>query len=198
MARLLLLIVIGLMPMKAWGQQSPWTLRGGFGLTLASFERSIGGSDGSIGLQFDFSPRLYRVLVLRFDFGVEYLGGVCFEVEDACEVERTRAASEETFMLSGSVAAGIMTPPVWIGTSSEGMDLAVGLLVGREWVEAGFAWGDCIYCRVRGLDVDGGYFLEPTLEASISGLGVSVSYRTYNSASDLERRISVRLIATGN
>ena len=197
MARFPFLIVFCLMPLTALGQESPWTLHGGIGVTLASFDRSIGGAEGSIGLHFDFSPRLYRVLALRLEGGVEYLGGVCFEVEDACEVERSGSPSSDTFMLSGAVAAGIVTPPLHLGPPSGGVNVVVGLLGGREWVEAGFAWGDCIYCRVRGLDIRGGFFLEPTVEVSMfSNIGLGVSYRTYSPSSDLEGRISVRLIAT--
>ena len=100
-------------------------------------------------------------------------------------------------MLSGSVAAGVVTRPLRLGTRSEGVDIAGGLLAGREWVQAGFGRGDCLNCRVRGLDVRGGFFLEPTLELLFfSDFGLGVSYRIYSPASDLQGRFIVRFFAT--
>jgi len=194
MARFVLLILFCLLPVTAFGQRAAVRFQGGLGLTAASFDKPIAG--GSLGLQFGFSPRLYRVLALRLAFGVEYLGAVCFEAGAVCEAERSRSPSSDTFMLSGSVAAGMMTRPLRLGTRSEGVDVAVGLLAGREWVEAGFGRGDCLNCRVRGLDVRGGFFLEPTLEGWFSpdfGLGLSV--RIYSPASDLQGRFTVRFMA---
>ncbi len=128
----------------------------------------------------------------------EYLGAVCFEAGEVCEAERSRAPSSDTFMLSGAVAAGMMTRPLRLGTRSEGVDIAGGLLAGREWVEAGFGRGDCLNCRVRGLDVRGGFFLEPTLEwLFFPDFGLGVSYRIYSPASDLQGRFTVRFMARG-
>ncbi len=197
MARFVLLILFCLMPLAtAVGQATPWSFQGGLGLTAALFDEQVAGTEGSVGVQFGFSPRLYRVLALRVEFGVEYLGAVCFEAGAACEAERSRSPSSDTFMLSGSVAAGVVTRPLHLGARSESVDVAVGLLAGREWVEAGFGRADCLNCRVRGLDVRGGFFLEPTLElAFFPGFGLGVSYRIYSPASDLQGRISVRFIA---
>ncbi len=196
MARFVLSFLFCLIPLTAIGQARPWSFQGGLGLTAASFDPNIAPTEGSVGVVFDVSPRLYRVLALRLEFGVEYLGALCFEAGAVCEAERSRSPSSETFMLSGSVAAGMMTPPFPLGTRSQGGDVAVGLLAGREWVEAGFGRGDCLNCRVRGLDIRGGFFLEPTLElAFFPDFGLGLSYRIYRPASDLQGRISVRFIA---
>ena len=73
----------------------------------------------------------------------------------------------------------------------------MGLLAGRAWVEAGFGRGDCLNCRVRGLDIQGGFFLEPMLEwLFFPDFGLGLSYRIYSPASDLQGRISVRFMAT--
>ncbi len=198
MARFVLLILFCLLPVTAFGQRAAVSFQGGLGLTAASFDKQIAGTEGSLGVQFGFSPRLYRVLALRVEFGVEYLGAVCFEAGAVCEAERSRSPSSDTFMLSGSVAAGMMTRPLRLGTRSEGVDVAVGLLAGGEWVEAGFGRGDCLNCRVRGLDVRGGFFLEPTLEGSFSpDFGLGLSYRIYSPASDLQGRFTVRFMARG-
>ena len=196
MARFVFSFLFCLIPLTAIGQARPWSFQGGLGLTAASFDPNIATTEGSVGVVFDVSPRLYRVLALRLEFGVEYLGALCFEAGEACEAERSRSPSSDTFMLSGSVAAGMMTRPVHLGVRSDGVDVAVGLLAGREWVEAGFGRGDCLNCRVRGLDIRGGFFLEPTLElAFFPDFGLGLSYRIYRPASDLQGRISVRFIA---
>ena len=196
----IVLLVLGLIPPAAFGQREALSFQGGVGLTAALFDESIAGTGGSVGVQFGFSPRLYQVLALHVEGGVEYLGAICFEVGDAaCEAARSRSPSSDTFMLSGALAVGIVTRPVRLGTRSEGVDVAVGLLAGREWVEAGLGQGDCLNCRVRGLDVRGGFFLEPMLELSFfPGFGLGVSYRIYSPASDLHGRISVRFIYIGH
>lgn len=197
-AGIVLLILFGLIPLTAFGQRGPLSFQGGLGLTAALFDESIAGTGGSVGVQFSFSPRLYRVLTVRVEGGVEYLGAVCFEAGEDCSAARSRSSSSDTFMLSGSVAVGMMTRPLRLGTRSEGVDGAVGLLAGREWVEAGLGQGDCLNCRVRGLDVRGGFFLEPTLElVFFPGFGLGASYRIYTPASNIQGRFSLRFIYIG-
>lgn len=198
MARFALPILLCLMAVAtASGQEPLWSLHGGLGLTAAAFEANVADAEGSVGVLLDVSPRLYRVLALRLEGGVEYLGAVCFEAGRACAAERRRSASSNTFMLSGSVAAGVFTRPLRLGSRSDGVDVVGGVLAGREWVEAGLGRGDCLNCRVRGLDVRGGFFLEPGLELSFfPGFALGVSYRLYSPSSDLQGRIAVRFIAT--
>ncbi len=192
-----LILILGLMPVAtAFGQESALSLQGSFGLSAASFAEQSDVAEGSFGVRLGFSPRLYRVMAARLEAGVEYLGPVCFELENECAAARSRSTAPETFMLSGAVALGMLTPPVYLGTRSEGVDVAVGIFAGREWVAAGIGQGECLNCRVAGLDLRGGLFLEPTLELwFFSNAALSASYRLYSDASDLHRRLTVRFIA---
>lgn len=180
----------------AVGQEGPWSLQGSFGFTATAFTERVAGTKGSIGVGLGFAPRLYQVMAAHVEVGAEYLGGLCFEAGEACEAERGRSSPSETFMVSGAVAVGMVTPPLYLGTQSEGVDMAVGMFAGREWVEAGFGQGDCLNCRLSGVDLRGGLFLEPTLELwFFPGAALGASYRFYSTASDLHRRLTVRFIA---
>ena len=187
------------MPMAtAFGQEGPWSLQGSFGLTAASFAERTAGTGGSVGVRLGFAPRLFEVLAAHVEFGLDYLGPICFEAGAACEAERSRSTSDETFMLSGAAALGMLTPPVYLGTRSEGVDVAVGVFAGREWVEAGLGRGDCLNCRVSDIDLRGGLFLEPTLELwFFSNIAFGASYRRYSTASDLQNRFTLRFIVRG-
>ncbi len=194
-----LIVLLALMPVAtALGQERPWSLQGSFGLTATSFAERAAATQGSVGVRLGFAPRLFDVLAAHVEFGVEYLGPICFEAGDACEAARTRSDASETFMLSGAVAAGMLTPPLYLGTRSEGVDVAVGLFAGREWVEAGLGRGECLNCRVSGIDLRAGLFVEPTLELwFFSDIALGASYRRYSAASDLRHRFTVRFIARG-
>lgn len=197
--------MLGLMPVamisgakRAFAQDGPWSLQGSFGLTAASFADRTTDAEGSLGLRLTFSPRLYRVLAARLEGGLDYLGPICFDIENTCAATDARPRSSETFMLSGAVALGMLTPPLYLGTRSEGVAVAVGVFAGREWIEAGLGHGDCLTCRVSGIDLRGGLFLEPTLELwFFSNAALGASYRLYSTASDLHRRLTVRFIARG-
>lgn len=197
--RFVLIVLLGLMPSAmAFGQEGPWSLQGSFGLTAASFAAQTAGTGGSLGIRLGFAPRLLDVLAAHLEGGLDYLGPICFEAGDECEAARNRSDASETFMLSGAVALGMLTPPFYLGTRSEGVDVAVGVFAGREWVEAGLGRGDCLNCRVSGIDLRGGLFLEPTLELwFFSNVALGASYRRYSTASDLQHRFTVRFIARG-
>lgn len=178
------------------GQDGPVTYQGGVALTAAGFKRQVVDSGGSIGLHLHAEPRLYRVLAVRIEGGVDYLGRLCFDADGGC-AEGRRASSSDTFMLSGSVAAGMLTPPVYLGTRAQGADVAVGLFAGREGVRAGIGQGDCINCRAPGVDLRGGFYLEPVFEVwFFPGFGMNAGYRIYQPASDVHRRFTVRFIVT--
>ena len=194
-----LILLLGLMPAAmALGQERPWSLQGSFGLTATSFAKRTAGTQGSVGIRLGFVPRLLDVLAAHAEFGIEYLGPVCFEAGEECEAARNRSTASETFMLSGAVALGMLAPPLYLGTPSKGVDVAVGLFAGREWVEAGLGRGDCINCHVSGIDLRGGLFVEPTLELwFFSDIALGVSYRRYSAASDFQHRLTLRFIARG-
>lgn len=174
----------------AWGQV---TYQGGVALTAARFEGKGIDTDGSVGIHLHAEPRLYRVLALRLEGGADYLGRLCFEGNGTCADRKS--SSSGTFMLSGSAAIGMLTPPVYLGPRSGGAEAAVGVFAGREGLLAGIGQGDCLNCRVPGADVRGGFFLEPTLEVwFFSGFGIGTAYRIYHGASDMHRRFLVRLI----
>lgn len=188
-------VLLSLTPTAALGQEGPWRVQGSVGLTAASFAAEADVAQSSVGIRLGVAPRLYGVLAAHLEGGVEYLGRLCFEAGAACAAERGRAPSSDTFMLSGTVALGMLTPPVYLGVGAEGIELAVGLFAGREWVEAGLGRGDCLNCRVAGLDLRGGLFVEPTLELwFMPGVALHAGYRVYSRAADLHRRLTLRLI----
>ena len=192
---LLLLLLLSLAPTTALGQDGPWYMQGTLGLTVASFGSEGTDAPASVGVQLGFSPRLYRVLAAHLEGGIGYLGRLCFEVGEACEASRRSPSSSETFMLSGAVAVGMLTPPFYLGTDSEGVDVAVGLFAGREWIEAGIGQGDCLNCRVSGLGLQGGFYVEPTLELwFFPGMALGAAYRLYSTDSDLHRRFTLRIL----
>jgi hypothetical protein len=185
-----LLALVGLLPITASAQERPLSYQGSIGLTVGVLAEPVAGTGGSVGVQVGFSPRLFRVLVLHVEGGIEYLGPVCFEEGAACEAARAR--SSDTFMASGAVALGLLTPPFHLGTRSEGVDVAVGLLAGREGVVAGLGAGDCLNCRAAGVNLRGGFFVAPTLEVwFLRDVGVGTSFRFYDTAADVQRRLTV-------
>jgi hypothetical protein len=188
--------VCGAISPGVFAQEKPWRFSGSFGLTAASLAEPAAGTGSSVGVRLGMAPRLYDVLAASLEGGVDYLGALCFEAGAACAAARSR--SSETFMLSASGAVGLLTPRVSLGARSEGVDVALGLFAGREWVEAGLGRGACINCRVDGLRVQGGLFVEPTLELwFFPGVALGAAYRAYSPASDIQGRLTVRLTVRG-
>jgi len=190
----LLFVLNGLLPpATASAQERPLSYQGSLGLTVGFLAEPVAGTGGSVGVQFGFSPRLFRVLALHFEGGVEYLGPVCFEEGAACRAARTR--STDTFMASGAAAVGLLTPPFYLGTRSERLDVAVGVFAGREGVVAGLGRGDCLTCRAAGVRLRGGFFVEPTLEVwFLPEYGIGTAFRLYDTAADVQRRLTVRFL----
>ncbi|MFQ5568453.1 MAG: hypothetical protein ACE5G0_02185 [Rhodothermales bacterium] len=194
MSRSALLTVLCLAWLLPARGQPVLTVQGGPGLAATALDADAAGAAGGIGLQFDLTPRLYRMLALRLEAGVTFLGPLCFDAGERCEGERPRRP--KTFMLSGALGVGMLTRSLRLGTRAEGVDISVGVYAGREWVAAGFGSGHCLNCREEGLSLRGGFYLEPALELFVfPPIGMGLSYRTYSAGADLRGRVTVRLIA---
>ena len=104
---------------------------------------------------------------------------------------------------SGSIAGGVLTPPIPLERKRQGVQIAIGAYAGLEGVFGIRSIEDrSSGCRSEDKDIDlrGGSYVEPTLYLyipwSISASGLSISYRSYNKQADIKNRLIVSLFVT--
>jgi len=175
---------------------SPLTYRGGVGFSTTSYDESAASRSNTVsrsfGVQGSFSPRLHRVVAVRTEVGLEYLGPVCLDLNEG--VDCARSTEERTSAVFASIGGAIYTPPVRIGSWREWTDTSLALGFGREWVWAGIGDDGCINCTIERVGFDGGLYLEPGLEfATNHRIGVEAAYRFYESGADLSGKFILRV-----
>lgn len=188
----LLLIGWGLKSPQMYGQErAAASFQGGMGFSITSYQRDVS-TVGSLGFQHVFSPRFYDLLALQVGLGWEFLGPHCVGQETICPTNNSR-----TLLLFGSLAVGLFTPRLYIGNGT--VDLALGIYAGREWVHGRNGLKGCINCLDDQLKLQGGYYLEPTLEVfPFADYGMSLAYRGYSTAADPRGRFVVSVLARTN
>jgi hypothetical protein len=179
---------------------SPVQVRGGFSLSTTSYSKMAAERSNTVNRSFGFhtvvEPRLYDVIALPVVVGWEYLGPICLDWESS--VDCSAAREERTSLLFAGVGAALYGPPIPLSLDEEDRGGRPFFVVGREWVSRGIGDDGCLNCILESVRFSGGLFVEPGLELPAGEfLSVSVSYRMYEGASDLENRFNLRFSTRG-
>lgn len=168
---LVLLLLVG--PAPALAQAVAF--EGGLDLRATTYRAATDGNTVGLGGAAQTTARLYDLVLVQGEVGLDYLGPLCYDVGAACTTRR--GGTPSTFVASGGVGAGVRLP--LLGERPLGASLAGRVLLGREWLTGGIGADDCLNCTTD-LALDGGPFLEGSLDvAAHSRLRVRLGYRTY-------------------
>ena len=191
-----LLIAIFCCPGALVAQGSPVFLSGGIGFSTTSYNKQITNaqnlSDRGFGFQGTFAPRFYEYFSVLAEIGWEYVGQVC--LDNSCDSEKTSTSSRYT-----SLGAGFVSPPVDLTDGSDTIGLGITGYAGYQWVNAGLSEDNCINCTIDDLDINGGYYVEGSLDIYPgSEVALGFAYRRYGADADLNSRFTLRAVYTGD
>jgi len=141
-------------------------------------------------MQLSFNPRLHRRILLGLDFAFEAFS----DKEKFSQATTGGQRSSRVGMLYGSVAAGLVSPPL--------SRFELALSVGSDWVAGKRSIENCVDCHSEDLDLHGGLFLEPLILMGLGGrqnvrVSLGLSYRDYPGDSDLASRTFVKVLISG-
>jgi len=190
-----LLIASCCCPGALFAQESPVFLSGGIGFSTTSYDKQITGtnySDRGFGFQGAFAPRFYEYFSVMAELGWEYLGQVCFSEE--CTPDRTSTSSRYA-----AIAAGFVSPSLNLEEGQDDIGFGITGYAGYQYVNAGLSEDNCLNCHVDDLDINGGFFVEGSLDIYTgTEVALGFAYRRYGADADLNSRFTLRAVYTGD
>lgn len=161
------------------------------GMSRSEFDGQVAASNsmGSVGGGFDvaFAYTARRFIAMGAGFGV-----LIHKDERAQSVSTTgggRTTGANIYNLSAH--AGLQTPRLQLGPSSR---FSAALVGGRTFIDGSASVPNCANCPTRDLDLDGGFFVEPSVGVIFNKLGIGLGYRSFLGG-DIGSVVSLRLFA---